>query len=330
MVKISVWLVLVSASVLLAANSPFPFSFSGDSTRIVFDLPETIECRDATPPDFAAAHPALKVIEAKFRVSARIVAGSESEIVDFLYFIASPDRALRFQDYLPNTSLESAVADDQIEITDTTEAAKGGEIGAHVGYRGTNGGLSTNRNSKQTHSTRYKEIAHKALVVASGTIDHEHGIFFRLKPSRAASLEGAKEFTFLATVPKSWRGGWCTISCAATAETKTFFARTETVPAGLAQSQIGLYLMGDAKANRLARELAVVQQRHAELVREEWAKEGLFETIYEAAVTGKTASLCGIFKINPAHRAADPRQAELNAAENAVLDAQQRLEHLSE
>ena len=93
MVKMGVSLVLVAASLLVAAGTIQPIH--SDSAKIVFDLPDTVECRDVTPTDFAEAHPSLKVIEAKFRISARIVAGSESEIVDFLYIIASPDKKMQ-------------------------------------------------------------------------------------------------------------------------------------------------------------------------------------------------------------------------------------------
>ncbi len=328
MVKFSAFLALVAVSLLAVAGSSAP-SFS-DPARVVFDLPETVECREVTPTDFAEAHPTLKVIEAKFRVSARIVEGSESEIVDFLYVVASPDKKLRFQDYLPNTSLESSVADDLIEITDTTENAKGGEIAAHVGYQGVGGGLSKTKSSKKTHSSRYKEIAPRGLVVASGTTDHEHGIFFKLKPSRTASMEGGKEFTFLATVPRSWRAGWCTISCAARAKSKTLFLRSGVVAAGVGQSQIGLYLIGDAEANRLAEELGTVQRLHADVLAGQWVKGGLLDTIYDAASTGKTASLCGVFKMNPAHRTSISGNMELEKAQNAVSNVQERLRRLSE
>jgi hypothetical protein len=81
------------------------------AAEVSFDLPESIECRDVTPPGFAAAD-YLKVIEGKLRISARVTSGVESEIVDFEYVIHSPDKRIRFQDYLPNTTLESAVADD--------------------------------------------------------------------------------------------------------------------------------------------------------------------------------------------------------------------------
>jgi hypothetical protein len=55
------WRVRVTKTFLLVAFSAAPLL--ADNTRIVFDLPGTIECRDVTPKDFAAAHPSLKVIE---------------------------------------------------------------------------------------------------------------------------------------------------------------------------------------------------------------------------------------------------------------------------
>jgi hypothetical protein len=328
MFKLAGLVTLVAASLLVAASSAPPFS--SDPAKVIFDLPLTAECRDVSPAGFAESHPTLKVIEAKVRISARFVAGSDSDIVDFLYIITSPDRKMRFQDYLPNTTLESAVADDQIEITDTTENSKGGNIGATVGYQGVGGGLSLNKGTKKTHANHYKEIAPRALVIASGTTDHQHGIFFKLKPSRAASLEGAAEFTFLATVPHSWRGGWCTISCGARTKSKSLFSRSSVVSAGVAQSQVGLYLMGDAEANELAEELSEVQQRHAEVLAEQLSKVGLLDAMYEAALTGHTSSLCGVFKMAPGRWSLEPGQRELEKAHSAVLDAQDRLQMLSE
>ena len=328
MAKVSALLIVLAASLLMAAESSSPFL--NDPARVAFDLPDTVECQEVTPTEFAVTHPSLMVIEAKVRISARIVAGAESGIVDFLYVIVSPDKKMHFQDFLPNTSLESSVADDQIEITDSTENAKGGEIGAYVGYKGVGGGLSKTKSTKKSHSSHYKEIAPQALVVASGTTDHQHGIFFRLKPSRAASLEGAKTFTFLATVPRSWRAGWCTISCASRAESKSYFSRSGVVPAGVAQSQIGLYLAGDAEAANLAEELAEVQQQHADVFAAQLVKENLFETMYEVISTGKTASLCGVFKMSPTSKVSSSGRKELERAQDAVLNVQERLHRLSQ
>ena len=49
---------------------------TASDTKVVFDVPNKIECRDVTPEKCAAAHPNLKVIEAKFRISAN----AEAEI----------------------------------------------------------------------------------------------------------------------------------------------------------------------------------------------------------------------------------------------------------
>ena len=189
-------------------------------TRVEFDIPDAIECRDVTPAKCAAEHPNLKAIEGKFRLSARITKGSEAEIVDFLYILVSPDMRLKIHDYLPNTTLESALADDRIEVAESTENSASATEDAHVGYKIFSLGGTLNQASKKTESNHYKQLVPKALVLASGTTNREHGVFFKLRPSNGASLEGAKEFTFLAVVPRDWRGDWCTVACGARARRK--------------------------------------------------------------------------------------------------------------
>ena len=119
------------------------------------------------------------------------------------------------QDFVPNTTLESTAADDHIEVTEATENSQAVDGTPDVGYKVLGLGISKSKGTKKTESNHYKQLAPRALVVSSGTTDREHGLFFKLRPSRAGSLEGAKEFQFLATVPKKWRGDWRTISCRA-------------------------------------------------------------------------------------------------------------------
>jgi hypothetical protein len=88
--------------------------------------------------------------------------------------------------------------------------------------------------------------------------------------------------------------------------------------------------MGDAEANGLAEELSEVQQRHAEVLAEQLAKAGLLDAMYDAASTGHTSSLCGVFKTAPGRWTLDPGQRQLQTAHSAVLDAQERLQLLSE
>jgi hypothetical protein len=293
------------------------FSAPSPGAEIVFDLPESVECRDVTPADFAAAE-YLKVIEGKLRISARVVHGAESEIVDFMYTILSPAGHVRFQDYLPNTTLESAVADDQVEIKDATERASTAGADVHVAYKLLGLGGVLNHSSKNSESSHYRQIAPKELVVASGTTDREHGVFFRLRPSRAASLEGAKEFSFLATVPKTWRGDLCTISCAARANKDSLWSR-ELVSAGARSAEVGMYLAGDVEAASLAEQLRLAQETRAKLAAGPSPKPNVLD-----AISCQTVGL-----LSPKKKP-DPAAAENVAkAERALADAEARLKQLA-
>jgi hypothetical protein len=287
------------------------------AAQVVFDLPDTIECREVTPEGFAAGHPNLKVIEAKFRITARVVDGNASDIVDFLYVLTSTDKTMRLHDYLPNTTLESTVADDRIEITNATEKSKATGLDAHVAYKLLLIGGSHNEGSKKSESSHYQRIAAKELVLASGTTNREHGVFFRLRPSRAASLEGAKEFTFLASVPKTWRGDLCSVSCSARSK-KSSLLSTSVVSAGADRAQIGMYLAADAEAAGLAEELRRVQESHAAALAIPQAKLGAFETI--------STQTAGLFTGN---KSAAQARTKLKAAEQAVLDVEGQLKQLA-
>jgi hypothetical protein len=170
-------------------------------------------------------------------------------------------------------------------------------------------------------------------VVASGTTDHEHGIFFKLRPSKGESLEGAKQFTFLATVPLTWRGDWCTISCAAQAKGKAFFSKSVAVAAGVEQAQVGMYLAGDSEAGDLADELHSVLESHADILAKHLTRDadGLLEAMHEMFSTECTTTLCGIFKGKNAEsrKGSDSERRRLEEAQAAILDVQERLSQLA-
>jgi hypothetical protein len=286
-------------------------------TELAFDLPDAIECRDATPPGFAQSHPGLKVIEGKFRISARVIDGKLADVVDFLYVLKSDNRVLRLQDYLPNTTLESAVVDDQIEISDASENATAKSADAHVVYKPFALGGTLSNSTKNCESSKYKQIAPRELVLAAGTTNREHGVFFRLQPSRSASLEGAKEFTFLATVPGTWRGDLCTITCGARAK-KSSLVSTSVVAAGSCEAEVALYLAGDADAAALAEQLRAAQETHAKVLASQRAKEGVFDTISSQTVrlfTGKKSDA--------------ERLKELHDAEKSIAQVEHQLRQMA-
>ena len=297
-------------------------------TRVTFDLPDAIECRDVTPDKCRAEHPHLKAIEGKFRLSARLTKGEESEILDFLYMLVSPGKRLKIHDYLPNTTLESALSDDSIEVAESTENSASATEDAHVGYKIFSLGATLNQATKKTASNHYKQIVPKALVLASGTTNREHGVFFKLRPSNAASLEGAREFTFLAMVPRNWRGDWCTVTCAARAKKKSFLPTSPEI-AGMDQAHVGLYLSGDREANALAEQLCDVQEADAPLLSKQLADEAerLLASMHEA--TGAPNLLGNSNEFLHSVFRGRGETAEAERAKAAMLHVQEQLARLS-
>ncbi len=245
--------------------------FTAAETKVLFDIPSKVECQDVTPEKCAKAHPHLKVIEAKFRISAGFVEGGEATTEDFVYMITGPDLRMKVLDFLPNTTLESTAADDRIEVTDSTENADALTGETRVSYSIISLGASKNLSNKKTESNHYERVAPKKLVLASGTINRGYGVFYKLRPSAGVSLEGAKEFVLLCLVPKEWRGDWCTVTCSARAHKKP--SGSSWVIAAVEQAHVGLYLTGDAEASDLADELTQVQLSHDGLLSRHMAQE---------------------------------------------------------
>jgi hypothetical protein len=263
-----------SAILILATTAS---ARSSDGAEVVFDFPSAIEFRDVTTSEFEQMHPEAMLLQGKLSISARFAAGNPTEIVDFVYVIKT-DAGMRVVDYSPQTTMESAVTSDQIEVTAANENSTltGLEAGGVVAPLKLTAGH--NQASKKSESTHFKQVAAKDIILAAGTIDREHGVFFRIRPSRTTSLEGGKEFVLTVAVPRSWRGSVCAIECSARGAKQTTFS-TSVVSAGAAVVQVGVYLATDRDAASLAEELCVRQGHLAELLAVQASKKDLLHTI---------------------------------------------------
>jgi len=95
------------------------------------------------------------------------------------------------------------------------------------------------------------------VVVSSGTMHTEHGVFFKLRPSRDSALEDSHEFTVRFVVPRQWRGDWVQLTCRARSIQKGFSFATAQPDA--ANVYMGLHLAGDIEAQQAAHRLAHAQ-----------------------------------------------------------------------
>ena len=226
-------------------------------------------------------HPHLKAIEGKFRLSARIARGSEAEVVDFLYMLISPSLRLKIHDYLPNTTLEKRLSGDNIEVAETTENTLATTKTPTSATRSSTLALALKPIRQPSRITTSRSCP-KALVLASGTTNREHGVFFKLRPSNGASLEGAKEFTFLAIVPKASRGDWCTLTSPPARRRNLSFLRPSCWPASTSAHRPVPF--GRSRGQRMAEQLCQVQEQNSELLTRELTSEAgrLLQSMHDA------------------------------------------------
>jgi hypothetical protein len=228
-----------------------------DDPELTFDFGRTLECRDITPEEFAAIYPDERIVECTLRISVHLTAGAISEVSEVRVEINDCDARLRVHDFAPRTRLESEFA-AAIETTKTVEsshsfsASLGGEIpnigGAVAHVTPTIGG---GLGGKEIVTEKQKRVPPKQAVVASGTMNEEHGVFFTLRPSPTGTLEGVHELSVQFVVPITWRGDALRVTCQATGEQKVLWIKQQAVW-GQKSVPVALYLAGDAGARRAA------------------------------------------------------------------------------
>lgn len=233
--------------------------------EVQFDVNNVVACRDVTPPDFARLNPAERLIEARFQVSALLTRGAEQDLRECSYQVVSSRRTMRVVDYAPKTTLVSDVAgpiaveewserNEQVNLGLTTP----GPLPINV-----SGYAESSARSQQTR--RYEMLPELVPVAASGPIERGYGVYFKLKPSRRGTLEGAHDFVVVFRVPRSWRGDSVHVLCRAVGSWQTAVpVLTETALCGAERFTVALYGEGDpaaqAAAERLVRaESALVQ-----------------------------------------------------------------------
>lgn len=257
------WLVRVAAATVLS-TAVAKGALAADP-RVTFDVAAAVACRDVTDESFAVSNPHERLIEARLHVSCLLLAGAEADLNELLVTVSSPQRRLRVVDFSPQTLVAAEYAEpiavETSEQTSTSiEARLGGSAAVHYGggtvQAAPHLGAVTSRHQGQKETAQ--KLPPKHLVLASGTLNGGHGVFFKLKQTNQATLEGARQFTCVFAVPRSWRGDWVLVTCQARGLVSHYLSKRLDI-FGHTESYVGLYLEDDAAARRFALRLAEVQ-----------------------------------------------------------------------
>ena len=232
---------------------------------VEFDTSETIGVEDVTTPEFAAANPREKLVEARFTISSLIRHGSDEGLVHFLYRIEGLERGMSVYDYLPKTELASSVTGRvSVEQKADDALAIGGSIGGKL--EAASGSINIAKSAARHGQVKYELLPPKELIAAAGTIHRQHGVYYKLKPSKQTSLEGAKQFVCVLRVPASWRADRTWLICEATTLSSPMLGRpAQEIVCGRGSFLIGLYGSGDVEARKASLKLV---QTEAEWLRQ--------------------------------------------------------------
>jgi len=253
--------------VLRSAILLFSLVFSGNfdtasaqaaSPRVQFDAATTVECRDVTTDEFRQLNPTQSLLEAEFRISMLVTAGSEADIKDVMIVVQNPERRLRVVDYFPKNELASEIA-GTIQRQETSDKATTYDAGisttsglgtAPVGASVTPS-LGGHWSNRQGTSEIYHKLPPKKLVLAAGTMNGGQGVFFKLHPTSQDSLQGAHSYKVMFAAPRDWRIDRVTLSCHARGYSKVLFVKQEET-SGRAEMTVSLYRAGDLAAQHAA------------------------------------------------------------------------------
>lgn len=242
--------------VVLTVTSAIAESVCAAGPPVVeFDTSETIAVEDATTPDFAAANPREKLVEARFTISSLIRHGSDDQLVHFLYRIEGLERGMSVYDYLPKTELASSVTGRvSVEQKADDALAIGGTIGGKL--EGASGAINIAKSTARHGQVKYELLPPKELIAAAGTIHRQHGVYYKLKPSKQTSLEGAKQFVCVLRVPASWRADRARLICEATTLSWPMLGTpAQEIVCGRGSFLVGLHRSGDVEARSAALKL---------------------------------------------------------------------------
>ncbi|HMP08405.1 MAG TPA: hypothetical protein PJ982_18805 [Lacipirellulaceae bacterium] len=263
------WARRIAAASLVIASSALDVAPALDGAPVLaaepvlqFDFGRTLECRDVTPLEFAELYPDDRIVQCTMRLSVSLARGSMSDVDSIRVEISDRDRRLRVFDFAPSTRLESTLGGD-VEWVRTTEstsslaASLGGELPACLGdvVAHVTPTINAAKGGREVIAEKQIRLAPQSVVVASGTIDNEHGVFFTLRPSPTTSLEGVHELTVAFIVPAAWRGDAVRVSCRANGAAKVLWIKQHKVWAEKTGG-VALYLAGDLEARRAAERLA--------------------------------------------------------------------------
>lgn len=234
-----------------------------------FDVPATVAA------EVSDAKASIKQVSVDWTLSALVVdtysAGHKgSPPIDHLLVRCRLRDRFPVADFAPRTEVQSDYA-GPISITEKREKSEAFGLSVDGKYQPIAGAhLGADETSLRSDATQYQHNAPVQAVVASGTIDRGHGVYFKLRWTRGQVLEGEKHFQLTFDVPQAWRGGLLDIQVMATGIDRQLIGKPKVRSVAQQDFVVAVHDGGDAEAGKLADRLAELDRelrRHSQQTR---------------------------------------------------------------
>ena len=265
-----------------------PARLEAAPATVTFDVAGLVECHDVTTIEFARVHPRERLLEARLPISTLITGDDAHELTELFYRVDSPEGTVRFVDYFPKTTLTSEYAGN-VGIEEKQEQHSNAGLNATGAYGPISATTATlSAGDKTANCRRYELLPPLEAVAASGTVDRENGVYFKLRATNRTSVEGSQEVVVILCVPSNWRADYVMVRCQAFGKQRQLpFMPYETQLRGQGNFVVGLYSSGDEAAQATAAAFLHTEshlRRVAAKHREEIERRSAPTAVHELAV----------------------------------------------
>ena len=249
-----VWMLLLAS---FGPPSAGGLALPAAEPNVAFDFARSVACTTLDMPRRGGPHDDHKTVEARFQVSARIVAGSLEDVDEIEIEIRSLTSQLLVDSFSPATEMRSEFAHPveqttSVEKTSTVGGSLGGSVSLPAGVAlqvtPTIHGGTTHRRATTESATL---VPPKTAAVVSGTLDAGHGAFFKIRRTSQTTLEGTHELAIRFSVPAEWQADLVLVRCRAKG-TKTWLWLQQDRQWSATASAVALHLQGAGDARILA------------------------------------------------------------------------------
>ncbi len=173
---------------------------------VQFDVQPLVPAIDVAMESVARQMPASRFVQIRFDVSTIVPPEFHGIFEEAMIKVVTRKPSVQVADFWPRTEMYSSIT-TPLSITEDYERIRQASIQGAGGYSGiaaANG--HANFHDELKRNVLYQQQPPMQLLTAAGTIDRRCGVYFKLRSTPQASLEGSRTYMLTLEVPNAWRG----------------------------------------------------------------------------------------------------------------------------